>query len=275
MRRPLLLALVAMLAGLLTGCPEQKDFDLDPRPHRDYIQALENLLYAPSPPKVETTEAVVKTATQLAGSLDAGRPPGPSKKAAEAVRGWVATFDVQGQSGYVAMDLSSARKSWQTLRDANFRPEPFFKIATGDLDDLQRSRTGGVDKMQLTLITLVAGELHSVLEKGRLEAETFGEIAGDVTADSPEATAIKLEWDEWVVAWERKLGAVDWPERPPLAAEEVGAIYQQLKNAEQELQGVTGSHESGVTPKVVRTARLDEAGKLIEAAQARITALRE
>ncbi len=273
MPRPLVF--LAAIAFLLSGCPEQKDFDLDPRPHRDMIQGLENILYAPEPPQVETTQRVLDISAKLAGSLDAGRPPGPSQKAATAVRDWAAKFDVHGEVGYVAMDLPAARKSWQTLRDANFRPEPFFKTATGDLDSLQKSKSGGVDPMQLTLITLVAGELTSVLEKGRLEAETFGEIGGDVAPDSPEATAIKAEWDEWVVAWERKLAAVDWPERPPLAAEEVGAIYQQLKNAEKELAGVTAAHDSGVTPKVVRTGRLEEAGRLVEAAQGRINALRQ
>jgi hypothetical protein len=273
MPRLLVLFLCAGLAAAL-GCVEQKDFDLDPRPHRDVISSLENLLYAPSPPKIETTEQIMRMGKELANSLDGGRPPVPSKKAAIAVRAWAEGLSIQGEAGYVTLDLAAARKSWEAVRDANFRPENFFKIATGDLDGLQKSKTGRVDSMQLTLITLAAGELTSILEKGRLEAETFDEIPADMEAGSPEAIAVKTEWDRWVTVWERKIDSVDWPERPPLAAQEVGAIFQQLKNAEKELVQVTGPHESGVTPKDTRILHIAEAGELIEAAHARIVALR-
>jgi len=265
-----------LVAALCVACSvEQKNFDLDPRPHRDSMQGIENLLYAPHSPKMETTKQIVDMAGVLAASLDAGRPPGPSKKAAEAVRTWSSTIAVQGEVGYVMMDVPKARKSWQAMRDANFRPEPFFKVAGADLDDLQKSRTGRVDAMQLTLITLVAGELASVLERGRMDTEAFAEIGPDVSADSAEATAAISEWSEWVDMWERKLGSVDWPGRPPLAAEEVGAIYQQLKEVEKSLIAVVAPHESGVTPKAARNAGLAEAGKHLDAAKARLDALRE
>ncbi len=272
-RTPLLLALVALL---LTACDaDQKDFDLDPRPHRDVISGLENVLYAPRAPKIEMTAQVQQLAADLASSLDGGRPPGPSKKAGDAVRTWGEGLAGHGEVGYVALDLPAARKSWQALRDANFRPEPFFKVADADLDTAQRSRSGNVDPMQLTLITLAAGELRSVLETGNLEAETFGEIAGEITADSPEGTAIQAEWSTWAAKWDRALGDVDWPARPPLAAKEVGAIYQQLKNAEKELVAVTAEHATGVTPKAERTIRLAAASELVAAAEGRIVSLRE
>lgn len=269
-----LLALFAALMLVACGA-EQKDFDLDPRPHRDAISGIENLLYAPQPPKIEDTERLGRMIDSLAGSLDGGRPPGPSAKAAAAVRAWKDTVVVPGEAGYVQLDLPATRRSWETVRDANFRPEPFFKIATGDLDDLQRSRTGGVDPMQLTLITLLAGELTSVLEKGRQEAEAFGDIGADIAPDSPEATALRSEWAEWTAKFDRKLGAVDWPERPPLAAEELSLIYQQLKNGEAELAKVTTQHATGVTPKADRIAALAEAGTLIEGAKERLDALRQ
>ena len=268
--------LLIFLAVLLTACGvEQKDFDLDPRPHRDMISGIENLLYAPQPPKIEDTERLGRMIDSLAGSLDGGRPPGPSAKAAAAVRAWKATVVIPGEAGYVQLDLPVARRAWEAVRDENFRPEPFFKVATGDLDDLQRSRTGGVDPMQLTLITLLAGELSSVLEKGRQEAEAFEDVGGDIAPDSPEATALRSEWAEWQASFDRKLGAVDWPERPPLAAEELSLIYQQLKNGETELAKVTTQHATGVTPKADRVAALAEAGKLIDDAKKRLDALRQ
>lgn len=180
---------------------------LDPTPYRVEIEAIEAILYRPTPPELGDTERVARAARELAERLpsDAGLSRVAALDALQRLMAFAAETDARGEAGYAIPALDGPRRSWEALRAALFRPAPWLRSGAPELVNAQRRAPLRADLIMLEDLAAWADALEVLLRAGRAEMAAFGEPNGDAGEGSREDRERIARWQAFATAWEARV----------------------------------------------------------------------
>jgi hypothetical protein len=236
---------------------------VDPAPFRGEIEAVEAVLYMPSPPEHGDPERVARLAVELGARMQAelGRLVG--RRAFVALLGFASEVEAQGEAGYVAPDLTLPRRAWESLRDEMFRDAPWFRRSGPRLAEAQRKPEPRAEPGVLASLGAWADDLDALAAEGRREMMQFGEMYVDVAEGSREERALEAAWNAFARGWDGRVSGAcrQAPGQPGLGGElNVVLAWQSLGQAAHQLRIATVSPaEWSVPDKAWRQQSLAQA----------------
>ena len=163
------MALLALGAWLVVQKAPAKDVRLDATPFRASIEGIEDGFYATDRLTYEMKDLLRQSLGQL--PLDLRRLP-PSLAQRRALDGLEMFCVMNAQEvSDDSYDVMAARTKWESLRDAHFRPAPWFRASTTALEQAQQSGEargipGDSPQYQATIdqLRMAAARAESVLQ---------------------------------------------------------------------------------------------------------------
>lgn len=226
---------------------------INPERIRTEIEALEALLYGAS--KTWTVSNQLAIATR---ALASKIPPGPSAAPLrDALARYTEMHSIEEESGYVGVNVESARDGWEKIRDRSFEAAPWFAQATGD--SLREARAREASERAAAMLSF-CDHLDRVIERTANEVLALPEVAEVVTADQRREV---LEWQEWARSWDATLQQElrDFPPHPGFDTDaNLTFAFQKLESAAHALRLLPVSSGDWPTSAIyMREMRLDEA----------------
>jgi hypothetical protein len=260
----------AVLASLPGSAEQPGVGGLDPGPFRGEIEAIESILYMPSPPEYGDPERAARLAMELGARMQAelGRLAG--QRAFLALVGFASELDAQGDVGFAAPDLGGPRRAWERLRGELFVPASWFRRGGTQLAAAQRKPEPRADPGVLGSLRAWADDLDSLADEGRREMLEFGEMYVDVAEGSREERALAAAWNGFAREWDARVtrACAAAPGQPAFDGEmNVVMAWQALGQAAHQLRIATVSPaEWSVPDKAWREQSLAQAeGRIAEA----------
>lgn len=243
---------------------------LDPAPFRGEIEAIEGVLYMPSPPEYGDPERVARLAMELGARMQAELGHLPGRRAFVALVGFAAEVEAQGEAGYAAPDLGGPRRAWESLRAGLFRPAAWFRRGGARLAAAQQKPEPRAEPGTLASLGAWADDLDALAAAGRREMLAFGEIYVDVAEGSREERTLTAAWHEFAREWDGRVtrACADAPGQPGFDGEmNVVMAWQSLGQAAHQLRVATVSPaEWSVPDEAWRQQSLAQAeGRIAEA----------
>ena len=238
-------AAVLILTVIAAGCDggsgdraASRASAIDPSPYRAEIEALERLLYKPSPPDYGDGDLAASMLMRLHSRVsERGVNPMVRSRVDEML--YLASHSDIGEGGYALPDLGRIRERWERVRSQVFAPAVWFATGGDHIDAAQRRPVPAVTEQQVYELARVAERIDELIRGGRARCEELGEPEYSVEAPGGAGRAQISQWHHWARTWNDDIDAAAQflPPAPVWeAAPGFVMAYQEIEHAIRELR---------------------------------------
>jgi hypothetical protein len=221
------------------------------------------VLYQERPAEISDPGRAAELAYRLAERVGTEARGRSARLAFHSLTAYAAGVDPEG--GYVAPDLSRPRRDWEALRAELFRPSPWFRAASAELEALQRRPEPAPDPEVRRRLEQWARAISTLVAEGGPPMMSHGEELVDAAEGSAEERRLILRWRAFAEVWDDRVERVAAlaPAQPGWSHDELFAAHQELSRAMQSLRhAAQGLGDYSVPPKYWREQNLESARAL-------------
>ncbi len=236
---------------------------IDPETEKDLILQIEDILYDEPSIAFERGAQLEAITTELAGDVRSYDSDFSMKERTEAFFSYSSLIGSMLEVGYGGIDIETARREWEKLRDSVFTEAEWFRssspLSAGDDREVPLASDAEANSVSIESFDYTIRRLESLLALGKETGLSY-----DAENDTGGWDAFRDDWDSEIEELRRI-----FPDAPlSNDDEQIMKSYIFLTNALLELSSFSSSVSGEIIPDVhEREAHLDLAGDHIKKAR--------